>query len=373
MISLHHSRRSAFLFRNSLIILLIVCFRKMPAQELAVFHDNQGRFQIFDSGKLFQAEYLPVKKYSIGGRCLLYTDNRNNLKMYYQGKITTLEVNAPQQFEALDYLSVYNIGGIVKIIENGRIITVSTHAIHYQSEDSLVTFYDADRELLAAYYKGKIHQLEDGLAGKPANNFKTGDNLVAYISSRTLDLKVFYLGETRVIESFLSGGSFKAGRDIVAYINKADLKFRVFYRGEVFESEEFPPETWKVGDGIVAYVDNTGSFKIFADGETTVINSFAPDFYQVHNQMVIYGEHGYLKVWYKNRPYTLETFIPADWMAEWNTIVYRDQNRNVKVFSKGESRVLTYDLAENIELNRDIVVVNKGMNNHDVYYKGKKY
>lgn len=303
----------------------------------------------------------------------MYTDNRNNLKMYYNGAFSTLEVNNPDRFVSLDYLSVYSIGGIVRIIENGKISTVSTNSIQYQAEDSVVTFYDSNRELLAVYYKGRIQMLEDGLAGKPYNNFKSGDNLVAYVSSRTLDLKVFYKGQNRIIEPFISGGSFKVGRDIVAYVNQADLKFRVFYRGEVFLAEEFPPESWQMGDGLVAYVDNTGSFKLFIDGENIDIASYTPDFYQVRNRMVIYGDQGYLKVWYNNRSYTLETYIPIDWKADWNTIVYRDLNRNVKIFSKGESRVLTYDLAEDIELYRDIVVVNKGMDNHNVYYRGKKY
>jgi hypothetical protein len=293
--------------------------------------------------------------------------------MYYAGEILTLEVSTPDRFEALDYLSVYNIGGIVKIIENGHTTTVSTNSVRYLAEDSLVAFYDQNRQMLAAYYKGKIHMLEDGLAGRPVILFHAGDNLVAYVSSRSREFKIFYLGESRVIEPFLSGGSIKAGRDIVAWVNQSDLKFRVFYAGEIFMVEEFPPESWQVGDGISAYVDNTGSFKLFSHGQVENISSFPPDFYQVINGMVIYGEQGYLKVWYNNRAFTLETYIPPDWKAGWNTIVYRDLNRNVKIFSKGESKVLTYDLAEDIHLYRDLVVVNKGMNNYNVYYKDRKY
>jgi hypothetical protein len=270
-------------------------------------------------------------------------------------------------------LSVYSTGGIVKIIEKGKPVTISTNSVKYEAEDSLVTFYDASRSLLAAYYKGGIHMLEDGLAGRPNNNFKSCDNLVAYVSSRTRDLIVFYRGENRVIEAFQSGGSFKAGRDIVAFVNQADLKFRVFYQGEVLLAEEFPPESYKMGDGLAAYVDNTGSFKVFVDGETVTIASYAPEFYEVHNRMVIFGEQGYFKVWYDYRVYTLETFIPNDWKAEWNTILYKDLNRNVKVFIKGDSKVLTYDLSEDVALYRDVVVVNKGMNNHNVYFGGKKY
>lgn len=343
------------------------------SQHLAAYHDNQGRFYIFDNGRSVQAEYLPVKSFSIGGSCLLYADNRNRLKMYYKGEIEELEVNSVDHFEALDYLSVYNIGGVVRIIENGNLTTVSTHAVQLQAEDSLITFYDASQKLLAVYYKGKIHMLEDVLAGRNVVLFTSGDNMVAWVSSATRDLKVFYKGKTLILEPFLSGGKFLAGKDILAWVNQSDMKFRVFYGGDVYLAEEFPPESWLPGDGLIAYVDNTGSFKVFENGRTTDISSFPPDFYEVSNRMVIYGEQGYFKVWYNNRSYTLETRIPDKWEADWNTVIYRDLNRNVKIFSGGETRVLTYDLAEEIHLYRDIVVVNKGMNNHNVYYRGRKY
>jgi hypothetical protein len=362
-----------YMIKTGLTILLSAFVSSMVfSQELATFYDNQNRFFIFDNGKTLQAEYLPVKNFSVGGKCILYTDNRNNLKMYYQGNISTLEVNTVSRFEALDYLAVYSIGGIVKIIENGKVTTISTHAVQYQAEDSLVAFYDAGQQFLAVYYKGEIHMLEDGLI-RQSLFFKSADNLVAFVSSRTGELKVFCQGKIQVIEPFIPGGSFKAGRNIVAYVSPSEQKFKVFYHDNGYDLEDFPPISYLVGDDMVAYLDNTGSFKIFRDGETVEISSFKPDFYQVRNKLVMYGEQGYFKTWYNDRPYLLETYIPNDWKAEWNTIVYRDLNRNIKIFSQGTSRVLTYDLAEKIELYRDVIVVNKGMNNCNVYYKGKKY
>jgi hypothetical protein len=355
------------------ILLIFTLKSSLEAQHLAAFHDNQNRFYIFDDGRSVQAEYLQVKEFSVGGACVLYKDNRDHLKMYYHGEIITLEIAGVNNFEALDYLAVYSMGGIVKIIENGRVTTITTNSVRYQAEDSVITFYDSSRQLLAVYYKGKIHVLEDGLAGKPYNDFLAGDNLVVYNSSRSNELKVFYRGLVSSIEPFQSGGSYKAGRDIVAYVNYADQKFNVFYKGDIYMLEDFPPESWQMGNGIVAYIDNTGSFKIFRDGEIIQVASFPPDFYEVRDQLIIYGEQGYLKTWYNDRPVTLETTMPTDLKAQWNTIVYRDVNRNVKIFRFGESKVLSYDLVEEIELYRDIVVVNKGMNNYNVYYKGKKY
>lgn len=374
MTSSHRSRKSAFSLWNRILILLISLLNNpLYGQNLAAYHDNQGRFYIFDNGRSIQTEHLRVNQLSIGGDCILYTDNRNNLKMYYNGQVSTLEVNAPDQFIALDYLAVYNIGGVVKIIHDGITSTISTNSIEYQAEDSLVTFYDRSRSVLAVFYKKRVYMLEDALAGRPHNKISAADNLVAYVSSRTGDLKVFYQGRNREIEPFQSGGSFQCGRDVVAYVNQSDNKFRVFYKGEIFQAEEFPPESYKMGDGLVAYVDNTGSFRVFVDGDFTGISSYKPEFYEVRNRMVIYGEQGYFKVWYDYKVYTLETYIPEKYEAGWNTLLYKDLNRNIKIFNRGESRVLTYDLIEEISLYRDLVVVNKGMNNHNVYWKGKKY
>ncbi|MBN2813592.1 MAG: hypothetical protein JXQ80_05905 [Bacteroidales bacterium] len=374
MISLPPSKKSASSLRiNHFLFALAIVTGPVSAQHLTAFHDNQERFCIFDRGKIIQAEYLPVSQFSIGGNCIVYTDNRNRLKMYHNGRITELELNRPDKLVALDHLAVYSIGGVVKIIDNGKTVTISTNAVDYQSEDSLVTFYDVSRELLAVYYKRRIHMLEDGLAGRPDNLFKTADNLVAYVSSRTQELKVFYRGQNLPIESFQSGGDFKAGRDIVAYINHSDMQFRVFSQGKVYEVEAFAPTSWQVGNGIAAYMDNNGYFRVFSRGIAEDISSLEPDFYRVVDNMIIYGEKGYFKVWYNNRIYTLESFIPSDWEASWNTVVYRDLNKNIKVFSKGESRVLTYDLAEGISLNRDIILINKGLNNHNIYYEGEKY
>jgi hypothetical protein len=335
--------------------------------------DNQQRFFVFDQGKTFQAEYLPVKGFSVGGTCLLYVDNQNHLKMMYQGEISTLEVTGVTKYETTDYLAVYSIGGIVKIIENGRVVPISTHSVKYLANDSLVTFYDISRQLLAVYYNGRITMLEDGLTGQTGNNFRTADNIVAYYSPRATALKAFWLGHTYEIESFTPTASFKAGRDLVAYVSPSDQQFKVFYRGELQVLENFPPQSYQTGDDVVAWVDNTGTFKVFIDGTVTEVSTIVPDFYQVRDKLVLYGENDYFFVWYNDQPYRLETFTPSDWEAGWNTVVYSDLNRNVKVFSKGISKVLTYDLAEGISLYRDVIVVNKGMNNCNVYYMGRKF
>ena len=110
MISSPHWKKSVFLSSAVIIFLALESLRfSVVAQQLAAYQDNQGYFYIFDKGKTIQAEYLPVRQFSVGGQCLLYQDSQNHLKMYYKGKITTLEVNQVSKFVAMDYLSVYSI------------------------------------------------------------------------------------------------------------------------------------------------------------------------------------------------------------------------------------------------------------------------
>ncbi|MBN2482250.1 MAG: hypothetical protein JXB19_10940 [Bacteroidales bacterium] len=359
------------LLLSGLFFLLPVC--SISGQHLAAFEDNQNRFYIFDDGVVTQAEYLPVKSYSIGGACILYVDSRNHLKMYYNGSISTLEVNSVAAYQAFDFLAVYSFAGVVRIIENGAITTVSTNAVQYEAEDSLVAFYDRSRALLAVYYQNTVSALEDGIAGRSYSGLVCGDNIVAYVSSITDDLKAFYQGEVVVVEPYFSGTRYQAGKDILVYLNDSDQKLKVFYRRSVYELEDFAPVSFQAGDGIVAYIDHTGAFKIFSNGRITEISGFAPDFYRVYDRIVVFGEQGYFKAWYKDNVYNLENYIPSEWHAEWNSIVYRDINRNVKVFRDGKHEVLTYDLIEDIQLYRDIIVVNKGMNNYNVYYKDRRY
>lgn len=351
----------------------MVCCLPVFSQNLAAFSDNMDYFYVFDGGQITQLEYLKVKEFSVGGNCLLYKDSRNRLKMYYKGEVSELAVNEITDFVALDYLAVYSYAGIIYIVENGRVKTINTHSLNYIAEDSLVAFYDDVQSYLATYYHGRIYHLEDGLVDYKPSSFRCGDNIIAYVSARTSDLMVFYQGGTYKLEPFVSEGSYKAGKDIVAYMNAADQKFKVFYRGETFVIEDFPPLSYKTGDGIVAYVDNTGRFKIFCNGEVTDISSSEPGFYDVQNRIVVFEEQGYFKTWYKDQLYNIENYVPAKWKAQWNTIVYIDQNRNIRVFRDGENKVLTYDIVEDLALYRDVIVTDKGLNNHNVYYNGKKY
>ena len=224
------------------------------AQQLAAFHDNQHHFYIFDNGSFIQAEYLPVKSFEVGGDCVLYIDDRNRLKMYYKGEISILEVNGADQYSAMDYLSTYSFSGVVKVIENGMVTTITTYSAQYTPQDSLVVFYDLNSQILAVYYNDSVVKLEDGLAGTSYSGLVSNDNIIAYISKSSNNLKAFYHGKGSIVEPYFDGTRYKAGRDIIAYVSGSDLSFNVFYKGEKRILESFPPLSYQTGDDLVAYL-----------------------------------------------------------------------------------------------------------------------
>jgi hypothetical protein len=167
--------------------------------------------------------------------------------------------------------------------------------------------------------------------------------------------------------------SFKAGQDIVAYINRLDNSFNVFYKGEIITLEIFPPVSYRMGDGFVAYVDDMGNFKVFYDGEIIELSSYPPDSYVCRDNLLFYSEYEYIRVFHKGEIYEVESFIPRNFEMDWNTIVYIDPTSRVWMFNGGEKKYLVNDVVEDFKVYRDLVVLNLGMNRNLVYYQGEMY
>ena len=359
--------------RLFLIFLLLLVARPGYSQKLGAYTDYRDRFFIFDDGKSIQAEDLKVESFSIGGTCVLYVNNQGNLKLYQDGLIVKLEPGGVTNYLATDNLAAYTIFEKLKVIENGRSVTLSTRCPLYDIEDSLIVFYDKNLASLRIYYDGDIQDIESGLMGLPVSNLKCGDNIVAYISSLSGDFKVYYRGENHIILDHVDNLSFKAGKDLVAYINPLDGTFHVYYKGQDYEIENFSPTSFKTGDGFVAYVDNSGIFKAFYRGSVIEISDFAPDTYLAEDNLLVYTESGYFKVFYNGQRYEVEGYVPRNFEMDWNTVAYVDNTNRIWLFTKGEKKFLINDLINSFNLYRDLIIMNVKVDRNIIYYNGKFY
>ena len=343
------------------------------SQKLGAYTDYRDRFFIFDDGVNIKAEDLKVQSFAIGGSCVLYINSQGNLKLYQDGVITKLEPGGITKYYATDHLAAYAIYEKLKVIEDGRAVTLSMRCPVYQVEDSLIVFYDVNLESLRIYYDGNIDDIESGLVGMPVTNLKSGDNIVAYVSSLNGDFKIFYRGENSVILSHVGSLSFKAGKDLVAYVNPLDGSFHIFYKGKDLQVEDFSPKSFRTGDGFVAYIDNTGVFKVFYQGSVNEVSSFSPEAYIAEDNILIFTEYNYFKVFYMGQVYELEGYIPKNFEMDWNTVAYLDNTNRIWLFTKGEKKYLINDLINSFHIYRDLIIMNVEVDRNIIYYNGQFY
>jgi len=293
--------------------------------------------------------------------------------LYREGQIIRLEQGGVTSYYATDHLAAYSIYEKLSVIEGINPVTLSTRCPFYEVQDSLIVFYDKNLESLRVYYNGTIEDIESGLLGVPTVDLKSGDNIIAYISFRNKDFKIYYKGENHTILDNVRGLKYKAGKDLVAYINPIDNSFNVFYKGDMIRIEDFPPQNFQIGDGFVAYVDNSGFFKIFYGGEVIELNSFAPDGYVAEDNILLFTEEQYLKIFSKGQVYNLEGYVPKNFKIDWNTVLYLDNTNRIWLFRDGDKRMLVNDLVETYEIYRDLVIIGVRVDRTMIYYNESFY
>ncbi len=341
------------------------------SQQLAAFNDNLNKFWVFDGGQFQQLEYLEIQDFQVGGYLVAYIDNGSSLKVYRNGSVETLMTGSPIKYKATDYLLGYSLYEQLNVYDNGVAKILSTDCDGYEVRDSLIGWHNRIKQNIQVYYKGRTYTIEDGLIYNPLAGYKMGDNTLVYIQSSTEQLKLFYQGEIIILDDYVENIVFEAGRDIVAFIDRPDQSFNVFYKGEKRELETFEPRSFKVGDEMMAYVDNLGHLKYFYDGEVEVVSNFEPRFYEVVDNVLVFEEQGYFKTVCNNEIYVVERYIPEPYLIDWHTIAYLDENRFVKIFQNCSSDIISYEKVKDLRLIRDLVIFEEGINKVKIYFMGQ--
>ncbi|MBN1180707.1 MAG: hypothetical protein JXB49_00370 [Bacteroidales bacterium] len=349
-----------------LILVYLFTFFGISAQNLNAYLDYRNYFTIFDNGEIKQIEYLPVSEFKVGDRCIAYIDNNNHFKVYTEGQVHDL-TKLISEYKLTDNYCTFKVGDQLFVFDNGEKKLLCINVVRYAVGDNIVVFFDEIDKMLKAYYDGKIIDMEDALSDAPLYNFEVGDNVAAYLDNRN-HLKALINGKVEEIIYYSSRLRFGVGGDLLAYVDPADNTFYVYNKGEIIPLESFPPKSFKIGDDFVAYVDNTGTFKLYKDSYKETILSFEPDFYKVRDNLVLYSDQGYFYVYYNNRSYTLEDYIPADYQFDYNSVAYRDVNGNLKLFKEGKVTTVTYEKVSQFKLAGNTLYYEEGIGTDKVFY-----
>ncbi|MGB1242091.1 MAG: hypothetical protein ACPG49_06200 [Chitinophagales bacterium] len=183
----------------------LLLMTSITAQNIAPYVDNNGRFKVFDNGKMHDLEHEEVEDVKVGGDYLVYRDNIGQLKWYGKGENKHLTDDERIICYTSQFLMASNEG------LKGEILKVM-----YGEEEELLTI-DFDR-----------------------NRFSIQDSVLVFIDSFGY-LSIFYEGETYEISGRVtSGKNFKTSLNSVVYVDGADV-FHIFHEGERTEIYHRPP------------------------------------------------------------------------------------------------------------------------------------
>jgi hypothetical protein len=351
--------------------LIFVMFSKVNAQNISFLSDYLGNVLVFDNGNLKQIEHLPLKSYKIGNNSFAYVDNADDFKIYNNHFVHKLAVSVSEYQVTNNYIA-YNISSILRLFDNGKNLSLSNDVGAYYLGENIIVWFDNIEKKLKTYSNGEILELDDALATDEINTVKVGKNIAAYTDSRGY-MNIFYGGEIFELDYKDRIKSIAVGKDIVAFVEEPINSFSVFYFGEIVKLETFEPISYKAGDSFLVYEDLNNYLKMFSNFNVETISFDKPDFYEVNDQLIVFSVQGYFKVFSDGKIYTLENYIPNDYIFHNNILCYIDQLGNLKYFDGNKVETISYEQLSSMELHGNIVKYKFGVNSENLYFNGRTY
>jgi hypothetical protein len=353
-----------------LIIMLFCCAGDMQSQPLATYTNIQNQLMVWDNGILRKIDYLPPTELRVGRNTIAYLDNSRSFKIYYGGGVRTVNTGFTNSFRTSDNLCIYLNAKSLNVFDKGTIKNLSLLCNEYYLGDSLVVFLDGVRNEYKVYYNGTVSLMETYLAGNAFQNIKVSDNIAAY-NNYARQFNLYYHGNIINQEEYTVNG-FDVGRNTVAYLDAGNV-FKIFHSGKTIVAESFPPLSYTVGDNLVAYISNDGYFKIYYGDSIYNYGYFRPD-YQVGDNVVGFRDAGgYFQVFYKGQLTQMENYYPENYVVQYNSLVYENRARVLRMFNAGEVFDVTSADISNWDLNYDVLKYRIGENFFRVYYNGQDY
>lgn len=318
-----------------------------------------------------QIEHLPFKSYTATNTCLAYEDNAGNLKIYHNNYVHSAS-NFISDYKATDNLVAFRMNTQLKVFDNGSIKNLSVNITDYYVGDDVVVWFDDFEKRLKVYYGQETFEIDDALATGEMSPVKVGENTVAFVDSKDY-MNIFYEGIVDQVCYADRVKSMELGRDIVVWVEEPVNNFQAYYFGEFIELESFEPMSYKAGDMFVAYVDANSYLKVFRNYKTETISFDNPDFYDVADEIMVFGEKNYFKLYYDGKIITLDSHIPSDYKINNNVVAWVDQMGNLKFFDGVETKTISYENISDFELHGNIVKYTFGVNSENLYHKGTTY
>ncbi len=342
----------------------------LKAQSVVPFRDFNNFFLSFENGAFKTIEIQPVKDFQAGDELVAYIDTRGNLRLYdgrQRKDITNLNV----EYQVSDHLLGYKIGPTLNMWDRGRLQTLTYFGRNYLVKDSLIVFEDTRFNSLNVYWNKTILPLAT-VIGDLSIPTSVGENILVFKDNGNL-YKVFQNGLIYEICAWNGNIDFQLGTDIVCFNDPTTRTFVVFEDGQFSDVENQFMKKYKAGRGFIVYEDLNSNLWMYKDGEKTLLTNFISSFWDVRDDVVIWGENNYLFTLMNGTKLQVANFIPSTWEIKNNTIAYRNIMGGVSAMVNGISHEITLLSDSEFKIYGNSVLVRLFNNSHIVLSDDRIY
>ena len=311
------------------------------AQDIAPIMTDLDRFVVFDRGRFKEIEPRRPLHLVVAGDRIVYTDDRGALKVYADGKATTVNGARADTLLGSNVQVMLLDGTRSGIVRATGPLMLSEDAGDVSVSDSLVAWHDRGTGSLNVCWRNTIFPVADIARDSERPQWQLGRNTFTCYDHAARKILMFYRGKLDVLCDSSDVGRVSCGGDIVAYFDGGEQRFCAMERGGRVVLEEVPPIDFKAGDGLIAYNDVTLAFKVHQRGGTHRVLDHMPTQYWVRDSTIVFVDGGMLWTVEQGEAVVIEEYVPEQWSIHQGTIVYLDLNREIRSFQHGHRDLLS--------------------------------
>jgi len=342
----------------------------LSAQTVLPFRDFNNFFLTYENGGFKTLEIQPVIDYQAGDEFVAYIDTRGNLRVYdgrQRKDITNLNV----VYQVSDHLLGYMIGPTLNMWERGRLQTLTYFGRNFTVKDSLILYEDTRFNTLNLYWRKNTMPLAT-IIGDLSIPSTVGENIVVFKDNGNL-YKIFYEGLIYEIFSWSGAVDFQLGTDILCFNDPTTRTFVAFENGIFSDVESQYMRKYKAGRGFIVYEDLNSNLWYYRKGEKILLTNFISSFWDVRDDVVVWGENNYMFTLVDDQKIQIANFIPSTWEIKNNTIAYRNIMGGVSAVVNGISTDITLLPDSEFKILGNSVLVKLFNSSHLVLSDGKIY
>ena len=130
---------------------------------------------------------------------------------------------------------------------------------------------------------------------------------------------------------------------------------------------------YKAGRGFIVYEDLNGNLWHYQNGEKTELTNFGPSFWEVQDDMVIWGENNYIFSFSNGEKKEVCNYLPKDYLLKNNVFAFRNIAGGVSAFVNGKVEEITLQGDSEYSIYGNIVLVKLFNMSYIVLKDGEKF